>query len=118
MALTAAICSEFCINTEITSAATYQIANPGRGFKILTIQAFNAGGVGNLSVSKDSTAVLGATSTTNGAWKQMSPAAGTNMEVTSTQYIEIICAGAGWGVGSQVIITCVATAGGQALTVS
>ena len=73
MATTSQISSTFDISVTMDSAAAHTIANPGRAFRIVQIQAYNAGGTPNLTVTNGSANILNAATvaTATDAWKNM-----------------------------------------------
>lgn len=116
MAATAQISSSFCISVTMDSASTYTIANPGRTFRVVQIEAYNAGGTPNLTVTNGSANILSAATvaTVANAWKNM-PLTEANCNLTAAQNIVVTNANAST---TKVMIFCVATAGGESLTVS
>lgn len=115
MALTANISSTFAIYCTSNAAETKTIGNPGRAFRITGVKAFNPSNTGQLTV-KDAAGndIVAAAGTTNGGWKDMVIATA-HCEITSGENIQIVTAANG---PSQIILECVATAGGQALTIT
>ena len=116
MAATSEISSAFDISVTLTSAAAHTITNPGRAFRVVQIQAYNAGGTPNLTVTNGSANILNAATvaTATDAWKNM-PLDEANCNLTSAQNIVVTNANVST---TKLIISCVATGGGQALTVS
>ena len=116
MAATAQISSAFDISVTMDSAATYTVANSGRALRVVQIQAYNAGGTPNLTVTNGSANILNAATvaTATNAWKNM-PLDEANCNLTSAQNIVVTNANAST---TKLIITCVATGGGQSLVVS
>ena len=115
MALSANISSAFFIYCTSDAAETKTITNPGRAFRITGVKAFNPSNTGQLTV-KDAAGndIVAAANTANGAWKDMVIATA-HCEITSGENIQIVTAANG---PSQIILECVATGAGQALSVT
>ena len=80
----------FDISITMDSAAAHTIANPGRAFRIVQIQAYNAGGTPNLTVTNGSANILNAATvaTATNAWKNM-PLDEANCNLTAAQNIVV-----------------------------
>lgn len=125
MALTANISNKFSIYITSSAAETKTIANPGvtvnlaeyMDFRIICVKCFNDGGTGNLQITNGSADIVAVQATTSGAWKDM-VITQLNANLLQTQSITVVTAGGGWGANSRIILECVATDGGDALTVS
>ena len=125
MALTANISNTFQIYITSNAAETKTISNPGitenlakyMYFRIIGVSAFNASGVGNLQITNGVADIVAPDATISAAWKDM-VITQANANVTSSQNLTIITAGGGWTLNSRIILDCVATDGGSALTVS
>lgn len=127
MATSANISNMFSIYITTSAAETKTIANPGTtvnladymNFRIINVKCFNDGGTGNLRITNGASDIVAAQATTNGGWKDM-VITQANANLTLTQSITIIksASGGSWGANSRIILECVATDGGDALTVS
>ncbi len=114
MAATSEISSTFDISLTLDSAATHTIPNPGRTFRIVQISAYNAGGTPNITVTDGSNNVAATQATATNAWKLLALDEA-HCDFTSAENIVVTNANAST---TKLIITCVATGGGQSLTVS
>ena len=114
MALTANISSEFTIYCTSTGAETQTIANPGRAFRVVGVRAFGSAGTGNLQITNGASDIVAAAATLNGSWKQMVLTQG-NCNVTAAQNLVVITSASS---ADNILIECVATDGGQSLSVS
>jgi len=114
MALTANISSSFTIYVTSNAAETKTITNPGRNFRVVGVRAFGSAGTGNLQVTNGAADIVAAAATLNGSWKQMALTAG-NCNVTSAQNLVVITSASS---ADTILIECVATSGGETLTVS
>ena len=114
MATTAQISSTFDISVTMDTAAAHTVANPGRTFRIVKIAAYNAGGTPNITVTDGSNNVAATQATTTNSWKLLALTEA-NCDFTAAENIVITNANA---TTTKVIITCVASAGGESLTVS
>ena len=125
MALTANISNTFQIYITSSAAETKTIANPGgtlnlskyQTFRIIGVRAFNDGGTGNLQITDGASDVVAAQATTNGAWKDM-VITQANANISASQSIVVITSAAGWGANSRIVLDCVDSDGGAALSVS
>ena len=125
MALTANISNTFQIYITSNTTETKTISNPGitenlakyMYFRIIGVRAINTTGTGNLQITNGAADIVAAQATVNNAWKDMLITQA-NANVTSSQNLTIITSAAGWGNNSRIILDCVATDGGSALTVS
>lgn len=114
MATSAQISSTFDISVTLDSAATHTIANPGRAFRIVQISCYNAGGTPNITVTDGSADIAATQAAATNAWKLLALTEA-NCDLTSSENIVITNANVST---TKLIITCVATGGGQALTAS
>ena len=114
MAATSQISSTFDISVTMDSADTYTIANPGRTFRIVQISAYNAGATPNTTVTNGSADIAATQATATNAWKLLALNEA-NCNLTAAQNVVVTNANAST---TKLIITCVATDGGQALTVT
>ena len=114
MALTANISSTFTIYVTSSGAETKTITNPGRAFRIVGVQAFGSAGTGNLQITNGAADIVPAAATLNGSWKSMVLTAG-NCNVTSAQNLTVITSAQS---ADTILIDCVATDGGEALTIT
>ena len=114
MATTAQISSAFDISITMDSAATHTIANPGRAFRVVQIQAYNAGGTPNITVTDGTNDIAAAQATATNAWKNLTLTEA-NCDLTSSENLVVTNANAST---TKLIVTCVATGGGQSLSVS
>ncbi len=114
MAATSQISSTFDISVTMDSAATYTIANPGRAFRVVQISAYNAGGTPNITVTDGSNNIAATQATATNAWKLLALTEA-NCDLTSSENLVVTNANAST---TKLIITCVATGGGEALSVS
>ena len=114
MALTANISSTFTIYVTSNAAETKTIANPGRAFRVIGVQAFGSAGTGNLQITNGSADIVPAAATLNGSWKSMTLTSG-NCNVAANQNLVVVTAASS---ADTILIDCVATDGGQALSVS
>jgi hypothetical protein len=114
MATTAQISSTFDISVTLDSAAAHTIANPGRSFRVVQIAAYNAGGTPNITVTDGSNNVAATQAAATNAWKLLALTEA-NCDFTSSENLVITNADVAT---TKVIITCVATGGGEALVVS
>ena len=125
MALTANISNTFQIYITSNATETKTISNPGitenlakyMYFRIIGVSAFNATGAGTLRITNGVADIVAVDVTLPGAWKDM-VITQVSANVTASQNLTIITDGAGWGNNSRIILDCVATDGGSALTVS
>lgn len=125
MALTANISNKFSIYITSSAAETKTIANPGNelnrsefmDFRIICVKCFNDGGTGNLQITNGAADIVAAQATTSGGWKDM-VITQANANLIQTQSIVVITAGGGWGANSRIILECVATDGGDSITVT
>ena len=127
MALTANISNTFQIYITSSAAETKTISNPGitenlakyMNFRIIGVNVFNDGGTANLQITNGASNIVAPAATTNGGWKQM-VITQANANVSYSQNLTIITSAGGgsWGANSRIILDCVATDGGSALTVS
>jgi len=117
MAVTANISSTFAITVVPTDNTVYTVTNPGRAFKIVAIYANNTT-AGAVTVKVDDSAgnaitdgaqSIGANS---GAFAELVPG---NLEVTAAENLVVQASAGGL---NPIIIECVATGGGEALTTS
>ncbi len=114
MAASAQISSTFDISVTLDSAATHTVTNPGRAFRIVKIAAYNAGGTPNITVTDGSSDVAATQAAATNAWKLLALTEA-NCDFTSAENIVITNANVST---TKLIITCVATGGGQAVTIS
>ena len=114
MALTANISSSFTIYVTSSAAETQTIANPGRAFRVVGVQAFGSAGTGNLQITNEAADIVPAAATLNGSWKSMVLTAG-NCNVSSAQNLVVITSA---NSADTILIQCVATDGGESLSVS
>jgi hypothetical protein len=115
MAATSQISSTFDISVAMDSADAYTIANPGRSFRIVNIRAYNAAGTPNITVQDSGTNnIAAAQATATNAWKNLALTEA-NCEISASENLVVENANAST---TKVIITCVATGGGQTLTVT
>ena len=114
MAISAQISSTFVISVTLTTAAAYTVENPGRSFRVIEIQAYNAGGTPNLTVTNGSADIVAIAATTTNSWKNMTLTEA-NCNLTDAQNIVITNAHAST---TKILIFCVATGGGEALSAS
>jgi len=116
MAANSQISSTFDISVTMDSADAYTLVNPGRTFRIVQIQAYNAGGTPNLTVTDGTNNVLSGAlvATATNAWKNM-PLTEANCNFASNENIVVTNANAST---TKLIISCVATGGGETLTVT
>ena len=125
MALTANISDTFQIYITSNATETKTISNPGTtlslakymNFRIIGVRAINATGTGNLQITNGAADIVAAQATLNNAWKDMLITQA-NANVSYSQNLTIITSAAGWTANSRIILDCVATDGGSALTVS
>tara|TARA_R100001163_G_C5034870_1_gene174304 strand:+ start:823 stop:1167 length:345 start_codon:yes stop_codon:yes gene_type:complete len=114
MATTAQISSAFDISVTMDSAATHTIANPGRAFRVVQIQAYNAGGTPNITVTDGTNDIAATQATATDAWKNLALTEA-NCDLTSSENLVVTNANVST---TKLIVTCVATGGGQSLSVS
>jgi len=114
MATTAQISSAFDISVTLDSVATHTISNPGRSFRVVQISCYNAGGTPNITVTDGSNNIAATQATATDAWKLLALTEA-NCDLTSTENLVITNAAV---TTTKLIITCVATGGGEALTAS
>ena len=114
MATTAQISSTFDISVTLDSAATHTITNPGRTFRIVKIAAYNGAGTPNITVTDGTNNIAAAQAAATNAWKLLALTEA-NCDISASENIVITNADAAT---TKVIITCVATGGGESLTVS
>lgn len=114
MAATSQISSTFDISVTMDSADTYTIANPGRSFRVVNIRAYNAGGTPNIGVTDGTNPVAATQAAATNAWKNLALTEA-NCEISASENLVVTNANAST---TKLIISCVATGGGQALTVT
>ena len=114
MATTAQISSAFDISVTLDSAATHTIANPGRAFRVVQISCYNGSGTPNITVTDGTNNIAAAQATVANAWKLLALTEA-NCDLTSAENLVITNASVST---TKLIITCVATGGGEALTAS
>ncbi len=115
MAAAAQISSTFDISITLDSAATHTVTNPGRAFRIVNIRAYNAGGTPTLAVQDAAGNNIAASqNTATNAWKNLALTEA-NCDLTASENFTVDNDNAST---TKVIITCVATGGGQALSIT
>ena len=114
MAATSEISSTFDISLTLDSAADHTITNPGRSFRIVQISAYNAGGTPNITVTDGSNNVAAAQATVTNGWKLLALDEA-HCNFTSSENIVVTNANIST---TKLIITCVATGGGESLSVA
>jgi hypothetical protein len=114
MAANSQISSTFDISVTMDSADAYTIANPGRTFRIVQIQAYNAAGTPNITVTDGTNNVAAIQATATNAWKNLALTEA-NCNFASNENIVVTNAAAST---TKLIISCVATGGGETLTVT
>lgn len=114
MAATSQISSTFDISVTMDSADAYTIANPGRSFRVVQISAYNAGGTPNITVTNGSADIAATQATIANSWKLLALTEA-NCNLTSAQNLVVTNANA---TTTKLIISCVATGGGETLTVT
>lgn len=113
MATTAQISDSFDISVTLDSAAAHTVA-VGRACRIAKIVAFNGSGTPNITVTDGSSDIAATQATLANAGKLLELTEA-NCEISATESLVITNANVST---TKLIITCVATGGGQALTVS
>lgn len=113
MATTAQISSSFEISVTLDGAAAHTVT-PGRAGRIVKIVAFNGAGTPNITVTDGSNNIAATQATLTSAGKVLGLTEA-NCEITASESLVITNANAST---NKVIITMVATGGGQAITVS
>ncbi len=114
MAASSQISSTFDISVTLDSAATHTVTNPGRSFRVVQIAVYNAGGTPNITVTDGSANIAATQATVANAWKLLALTEA-NCDLTSAENLVITNANAST---TKLIITCVATGGGEALVIS
>jgi hypothetical protein len=113
MALTANVSSQFTIFCTSGAAETQTIAIE-RSLRVVGVRAYGTAGTGNLQITNGSADIVPAAATVNGSWKDM-VLTQANCNLTEAQSLVVITSA---NSADTILIDCVATAGGESLTVS
>jgi hypothetical protein len=110
MASVTTVSSDFTIHCVMDAAAAHVVTGPDRGYKVIGISAFNAGGTPNITVA-GSGDIAATQAVTANSWLSLvlTPA---NTEVAAGQALTITNANA---TTTEVVIHCVAPGGGSSL---
>ena len=110
MASVTTISSDFTIHCVMDLAGAHVVTGPDRGYKVIGILAFNAGGTPNITVA-GAADIASVQATATDSWKPLvlNPA---NTEISEGQALTITNAAA---TTTEVVIQCVAPGGGSSL---
>ena len=114
MATTAQISSSFDISVTLDGAAAHTVGPIGRDCRIVKIVAYNAAGTPTITVTDGSNDIAATQQCLTNAGKLLELTEA-NCEIVATESLTITNGNAST---TKLIITCVATAGGQSLTAS
>jgi hypothetical protein len=113
MAATSQISSQFTISVTLDAAAAHVLTNPGRAYRVIEINAYNAGGTPNITVA-GSADIAAIQATTTNSWKSLALTEA-NCNVAAAQALTITNANAST---TKLLIKCVATGGGSVLAIT
>jgi len=114
MATQASLSSVFCIYILLDGEGKHLIENPGRALKVVGVRVYNREGTPEFFLeNSDGQEIVKSCATEDGGWKDM-PIVIEGSEVASNQNIVVVSESDSI---SQIIVSCLASGGGQALTV-
>lgn len=115
MAATGSVSTQFVIAGYLTTpAGAFTIANPGRSFRVVGLEAYNAGGTPAITLADGAGNTIATGNTVTNGWVKL-PMTLANAEILSNENLVLTNAA---NTTSFVIIRCMAEAGGTALTVT
>ena len=113
MAASATISSTFTIACTLDAPAAHVITNPGRAFRVVGVEVYNAGGTPDVTLAGAADIAATQQAATN-AWKSLALTEA-NCEVAKDQNLTLTNANVST---TRVLIQCVASGGGQAVSIT